>query len=68
MSDPKETPASAFPVSIMKDTLFAEHGMSKRDWFAGQALASVADDCSAPTSIAIRAYAIADAMLKEGGA
>jgi hypothetical protein len=45
------------------------HGMSLRDWFAGQALASMAtapDYTKGPSNAAVadRAYTIADAMLK----
>lgn len=46
----------------------AEHGMSLRDWFAGQALAgllaSESDDQIYPTiGCSKRAYAMADAMI-----
>jgi len=44
----------------------AQSGMSLRDWFAGQALASIAErDDWFPNVIAARAYAVADAMLVE---
>lgn len=54
------------------------HGMSLRDWFAGQALAGLASNCTdaglstwLPDSIAVRAYDYADAMIDaraKGGA
>jgi hypothetical protein len=46
-------------------------GMTLRDWFAGQALVSIADACyiqdeiSAPSDVAAAAFALADAMLAE---
>lgn len=46
-------------------------GLSRRDWFAGQALAGLAAHSGSygfgngPGELADRAYAIADAMLKE---
>ena len=44
-----------------------QEGMSLRDWFAGQALASMQTDgwtLQSMSGLARRAYAIADAMLK----
>jgi hypothetical protein len=42
-------------------------GMTLRDWFAGQALSSIADSnaVAGAEATAINAYRIADAMLKE---
>ena len=42
MNKPLKTPPSAFPVRFGKDDVFAEAGMTLRDWFAGQALANPA--------------------------
>ena len=60
----------AFPTEPNKQPgFYLHHGMSLRDWFAGQALAIVymrfetsADPC--PSDLAIQAYFIADAMLE----
>lgn len=65
MNKPLKTPPSAFPVRFGKDDQFAEAGMTLRDWFAGQALESIADHSTLPSSLAIRAYALADAMIAE---
>lgn len=44
-------------------------GLSLRDWFAGQALISIADDCGmADAEIAERCYARADAMIEHRAA
>ena len=44
----------------------SQEGMALRDWFAGQALAnSKLSDNFAPTTMARRAYQVADAMLEE---
>jgi len=40
-------------------------GMSLRDWFAGQAFASLRIDCFGAKGAAENAYEIADAMLAE---
>jgi hypothetical protein len=74
----------AYPVSIgtQHDQYMAANGMSIRDWFAGQALAGLAQTYSAAsfrdkwelhyTDVATHAYDFADAMLAaretEGGA
>lgn len=62
----KDVPA--FPVTAGQQVYAT--GMSLRDWFAGQALAGLASNCTAdglstwlPDSIARRAYDYADAML-----
>jgi hypothetical protein len=64
-------PVAAFPSTT---GAFPEQiGMSLRDWFAGQALSAIASDPSiitvanitGPQGMAVSAYAIADAMLKE---
>lgn len=49
----------AFPTGT-----FADEGMSLRDWFAGQALASGQCEGDCPDSLAELCYRIADAMLK----
>lgn len=67
---------SAFPFANDEDKQYhwIHHGMSMRDWFAGQALAgmcsrvdpiSLREDHSVPDDIAKLAWAIADAMLSE---
>ncbi len=44
----------------------SEHGLSIRDWFAGQALAATADnEDETVDAMAEWAYRIADAMLRE---
>jgi hypothetical protein len=57
---------SAFPNGF--DPPMHARGMSLRDWFAGQALASLATDMSrngsSPLTLATLAYLAADAMLK----
>jgi hypothetical protein len=43
-----------------------DSGMDLRDWFAGQALASIKDkDFASVEGVADRAYEIADAMMKQ---
>lgn len=44
-----------------------DHGMSLRDWFAGQALIGLAGQDSSWSQIAKGAYIAADAMLKARG-
>jgi hypothetical protein len=41
------------------------HGMSLRDWFAGQALGDASRRCGHAITAAEYAYKLADAMLKE---
>lgn len=56
----------AFPYTDAKG--FVSDGMSLRDWFAGQALASMDTDgwtLIGMQSIAQRAYDLADAMIAE---
>jgi hypothetical protein len=53
--DTKDDGGPAFPA-------LTHPGMSLRDWFAGQVLASPIDD-DADADLARRCYAIADAML-----
>ena len=62
----------AFPVTT-HDCLY-DLGMTVRDWFAGQALAGVIEACKEDTRapgepieamFARKAFAVADAMLKE---
>lgn len=65
----------AFPVSIPGAGDNGWHGMSLRDWFAGQAIGAItAGLCAEQLSygglafsraIAINAYEIADAMIRE---
>jgi len=73
----KDTGGPAFPRSGVKDgygkVVGDVKGMSLRDWFAGQALAGIAagywsnSDMSdlAPSELAEKAFALADAMLAE---
>ena len=64
---PQESGGPAFPVSIPGCGDNGWHGMTLRDWFAGQAISgamSVAVDASDLDKCAIQAYALADAMLK----
>ena len=71
MSAPHNPPA--FPLVTLGHT---EHGMTLRDWFAGQALSAAWDACDkgyfegGNAEIARCAYQLADAMLaaREGGA
>lgn len=62
MIDKPENP-SAFPVSTIDG--FTHEGMSLRDWFAGQALAYLADPDINETveKTADYVYRVADAML-----
>ena len=57
----------AFPCDSMKQ-FPTQEGMSLRDWFAGQALASMDTDgftLALIEAVVRRAYVIADAMLAE---
>ena len=56
----------AFPMATVDG--WVQTGMTMREWFAGQALASPAayGPAHAPDIIAARAYALADAMIAEG--
>jgi hypothetical protein len=72
MSEPKEDGGPAFPPSIAviwkDDPDYRNHGMSLRDWFAGQALcgllASNASAADVPPDAWVKdAYDYADAML-----
>lgn len=57
----------AFPVSIPGAGDNGWHGMTLRDWFAGQALSAFAKKIESPSDARIyaeTAYYIADAMLK----
>lgn len=57
---------SAFPLEVNTSSDgYVNAGMSLRDWFAGQALASMATKYDAVENIAADAYAFADAMLAE---
>lgn len=71
MDDENAGSYPAFPV-VADNHVYAT-GMSLRDWFAGQALVGVIPACKHDTPIpgvskedlfALRAYAIADAMLE----
>jgi hypothetical protein len=68
MSD-RETGGSAFPYSALAPggpTIYADsHGMTLRDYLAGQALAVIPGDVADPVDLAKDAYRIADAMLAE---
>lgn len=60
----------AFPVSIPGYGDNGWHGMTLRDWFAGQALATIISltqgehGCWDPVAVAAGAYAVADAMVE----
>jgi len=56
--------APAFPVSIPGSGDNGWHGMSLRDWFAGQALAAVTMP-GRPDHTAEFAYRVADAMIAQ---
>ena len=65
MSDNKTNDGGpAFPAEHA-NTNESRNGMTLRDWFAGQALAILADHTyqNTPANSAIYAYAVADAML-----
>lgn len=69
MSNTKDTGGPAFP-----GVLWVQHGdnlnpkgMNLRDYFAAQGLKGMLSDpniCGTPIEFAVRAYALADAMLK----
>lgn len=64
----KNTGGAAFPYAHYDGIGFIEQGMILRDWFAGMAMASLVDHItleSPAPKIAMLAYQIADAMLKE---
>jgi hypothetical protein len=64
----KDNGGPAFPTTAGQ--VVYSHGMSMRDWFAGQALAgAMASDIPSYSyqSIAKEAYALADAMLAARG-
>lgn len=70
----KQTGGPAFPLAVNKTDHRYTHGMSLRDWFAGQALAgllanpeidNIDENASLEDSLANAAYITADAMLKE---
>ena len=65
MSDPIDTGGAAFPFAAEYGHPAACGGMSLRDWFAGQALATMDYDSDADAKLAWRAYSLADAMLAE---
>lgn len=62
---------AAFPVSVQPDFQYASHGMTLRDWFAGQALAGMCGHPRALSQIgdqdlaedANLLYRMADAMI-----
>lgn len=68
-----KTGGPAFPYSGVhkgenENFIIDTHGMTLRDYFAAKAMAgemSSTEPLSVPENIASRAYAIADAMLKE---
>ena len=66
----KDTGGSAFPVTKQNseygETLvYAETGMTLRDWFAGQALAGIARTGTYDGVMATQSYSVADAMIAE---
>lgn len=66
MINPDAFPLPAY-VNTVGEHVPASHGMSLRDWFAGQAMGAQisAGYKDALPGIAIRAYQLADAMLTE---
>ena len=72
MTKPDGGQAFPRPPFIQGDSYWPDqNGMSLRDWFAGQALAGLIAGCLAsdtlttPASLALEAYATADAMITE---
>ena len=68
MSELKKDGGPAFPTGFQPTHCEPEHGMSLRDYFAGQALGSQGATWTGALlsdypAMAARAYAIADAML-----
>ena len=66
----KDNSGPAFPRDSYKDLetglVVMQNGMTLRDWFAGQALSSLAFEyCNSPTTAARLSYELSDAMLKE---
>lgn len=66
--------APAFPVSVPGCGDNGWHGMSLRDWFAGQVMShmiSLTEDAHGgwdPVAVAVGCYALADAMIAERAA
>jgi hypothetical protein len=66
----KDTGWPAFPVVVPNEqSSIVSDGMTLRDWFAGQALASIAYDYNSEepylTNLAKTSYAYADALIAE---
>jgi hypothetical protein len=59
----KDSGEPAFPVSTVDG--FTQHGMTLRDWFAGQALVGIVNRSIRTEQAAESAYRYADAMLAE---
>lgn len=62
--------AAAFPTPAVEGYHAAEPGMSLRDYFAAKAMQSLILNpatISPEVPLSVRAYEIADAMLREGG-
>lgn len=65
MAEKKVERAFPLPGQLWGDKTFSpQQGMSLRDWFAGQALAGIDIDRDLSDHIALKAYMVADAMLK----
>ena len=60
MSNAKDPFGPAFPIPTTN-----EHGMTLRDWFAGQAISELTYRSLSYNAVAAEAYKIADAMLAE---
>lgn len=62
-----KTGGPAFPLAGFQDNQGPVFGMSLRDYFAAQALASLIKQGGMSTTLASRAYEIADALIAARG-